>query len=219
MVIKGLKGGILISLPSLSWHRQRDMVISRIQTQERFFKGGRIALDVGETDWTEEQLMTLMGKLSDEGVCLWAVLSASPTTIASARGYDIPTTLRLQVTEEVAETPRPSPVWLDRDLLPAELLETDWDVVIIGNIPETCVVKAGGSILVWGDAAGSIHAGMSNPLTSSLRVLRYAGASIFLGEEEVEIPRKLQKRACLEIRKVNEKIQVLEVSSKRGWLA
>ena len=44
------------------------MVISRIQTQERFFKGGRIALDVGETDWTEEQLMPLMGKLSDEGV-------------------------------------------------------------------------------------------------------------------------------------------------------
>ena len=42
------------------------MVISRIQTQERFFKGGRIALDVRRDRLTEEQLMTLMGKLSDE---------------------------------------------------------------------------------------------------------------------------------------------------------
>ena len=77
LTIKGYRGGVLITLPAVSCFAQRDLLIRRIQSQERFFKGGRIALDVGETAWNEEQISRLLRDLSDEGVCLWAILSTS----------------------------------------------------------------------------------------------------------------------------------------------
>jgi len=68
--VRGIKGGVLINLPEKPWYVQRDMLILRIQTQERFFKGGRIALDVGGAEWSQDQLFKLLRDLSDEGVCL-----------------------------------------------------------------------------------------------------------------------------------------------------
>ena len=94
--VRGIKGGVLISLPDKPWYQQRDMLISRIQTQERFFKGGRIALDVGVADWSQDQLFKLLRDLSDEGVCLWAVLTTSETTLASARSFELQTSISAQ---------------------------------------------------------------------------------------------------------------------------
>ena len=36
ILVRGSHGGVLIILPDLPWYQQRDMLISRIQTQERF---------------------------------------------------------------------------------------------------------------------------------------------------------------------------------------
>ncbi len=36
ILVRGIHGGVLIILPDLPWYQQRDMLISRIQTQERF---------------------------------------------------------------------------------------------------------------------------------------------------------------------------------------
>lgn len=94
--VRGIKGGVLISLPDKPWYQQRDLLISRIQTQERFFKGGRIALDVGSADWSQDQLFKLLRDLSDEGVCLWAVLTTSEITLESARNYELQTSISSQ---------------------------------------------------------------------------------------------------------------------------
>lgn len=75
--VKGIHGGVLITLPSVPWYQQLDLLVGRIQAQERFFKGGRIALDVGSTDWSGEQVLKLLKDLADEGVCLWTILSNS----------------------------------------------------------------------------------------------------------------------------------------------
>lgn len=219
LTVKGLKGGVLIGLPPVPWYQQRDLIISRIQTQERFFKGGRIALDVGTTDWTEEQLVGLLRLLSDEGVCLWAVLSTSPLTLAAALAYDVPTTLLSQTPAVSPESQQPVTTgWIERDLQPDEKLVLAGDVVILGGVPTSCEVLAEGSLLVWGLAEGVLRAGCGGSESACLLLLNYRGARVFLQGEEVAIPRKAVRQGPIEVRRQGGKPQahLLKTEKKLG---
>lgn len=218
--IRGIKGGVLISLPETAWYQQRDMLILRIQTQERFFKGGRIALDVGGADWSPDQLFKLLRDLSDEGVCLWALLSTSEITLASAKSYEIQTSISSQ---PVVETP-------EKPILAKDELLDDWRVkplekgekiafkangVVLGDVPEGSEVGSGGSLIVWGTVRGSINAGCGGDPLSVIRVLRYDGTGIRLCGQSVEVPKKLLNLNPLEIAVEGNRTRVVEVVSRK----
>lgn len=218
--IRGIKGGVLISLPETAWYQQRDMLILRIQTQERFFKGGRIALDVGGADWSPDQLFKLLRDLSDEGVCLWALLSTSEITLASAKSYEIQTSISSQ---PVVETP-------EKPILAKDELLDDWRVkplekgekiafkangVVLGDVPEGSEVASGGSLIVWGTVRGSINAGCGGDPLSVIRVLRYDGTGIRLCGQSVEVPKKLLNLNPLEIAVEGNRTRVVEVVTRK----
>ena len=218
--IRGIKGGVLISLPETAWYQQRDMLILRIQTQQRFFKGGRIALDVGGADWSPDQLFKLLRDLSDEGVCLWALLSTSEITLASAKSYEIQTSISSQ---PVVETP-------EKPILAKDELLDDWRVkplekgekiafkangVVLGDVPEGSEVASGGSLIVWGTVRGSINAGCGGDPLSVIRVLRYDGTGIRLCGQSVEVPKKLLNLNPLEIAVEGNRTRVVEVVSRK----
>lgn len=218
--IRGIKGGVLISLPETAWYQQRDMLILRIQTQERFFKGGRIALDVGGADWSPDQLFKLLRDLSDEGVCLWALLSTSEITLTSAKSYEIQTSISSQ---PVVETP-------EKPILAKDELLDDWRVkplekgekiafkangVVLGDVPERSEVASGGSLIVWGTVRGSINAGCGGDPLSVIRVLRYDGTGIRLCGQSVEVPKKLLNLNPLEIAVEGNRTRVVEVVSRK----
>lgn len=218
--IRGIKGGVLISLPETAWYQQRDMLILRIQTQERFFKGGRIALDVGGADWSPDQLFKLLRDLSDEGVCLWALLSTSEITLTSAKSYEIQTSISSQ---PVVETP-------EKPILAKDELLDDWRVkplekgekiafkangVVLGDVPEGSEVASGGSLIVWGTVRGSINAGCGGDPLSVIRVLRYDGTGIRLCGQSVEVPKKLLNLNPLEIAVEGNRTRVVEVVSRK----
>lgn len=218
--IRGIKGGVLISLPETAWYQQRDMLILRIQTQERFFKGGRIALDVGGADWSPDQLFKLLRDLSDEGVCLWALLSTSEITLASAKSYEIQTSISSQ---PVVETP-------EKPILAKDELLDDWRVkplekgekiafkangVVLGDVPEGSEVASGGSLIVWGTVRGSIDAGCGGDPLSVIRVLRYDGTGIRLCGQSVEVPKKLLNLNPLEIAVEGNRTRVVEVVTRK----
>ena len=218
--IRGIKGGVLISLPETAWYQQRDMLILRIQTQERFFKGGRIALDVGGADWSPDQLFKLLRDLSDEGVCLWALLSTSEITLASAKSYEIQTSISSQ---PVVETP-------EKPILAKDELLDDWRVkplekgekiafkangVVLGDVPEGSEVASGGSLIVWGTVRGSINAGCGGDPLSVIRVLRYDGTGIRLCGQLVEVPKKLLNLNPLEIAVEGNRTRVVEVVTRK----
>ena len=218
--IRGIKGGVLISLPETAWYQQRDMLILRIQTQEPFFKGGRIALDVGGADWSPDQLFKLLRDLSDEGVCLWALLSTSEITLASAKSYEIQTSIPSQ---PVVETP-------EKPILAKDELLDDWRVkplekgekiafkangVVLGDVPEGSEVASGGSLIVWGTVRGSINAGCGGDPLSVIRVLRYDGTGIRLCGQSVEVPKKLLNLNPLEIAVEGNRTRVVEVVSRK----
>lgn len=218
--IRGIKGGVLISLPETAWYQQRDMLILRIQTQERFFKGGRIALDVGGADWSPDQLFKLLRDLSDEGVCLWALLSTSEITLASAKSYEIQTSISSQPVVEIPEKPILAKDellddWRVKPLEKGEKIAFKANGVVLGDVPEGSEVASGGSLIVWGTVRGSINAGCGGDPLSVIRVLRYDGTGIRLCGQSVEVPKKLLNLNPLEIAVEGNRTRVVEVVSRK----
>lgn len=220
IVVRGIKGGVLINLPEKPWYQQRDMLISRIQTQERFFKGGRIAVNVGGSDWSPDQLFKLLRDLSDEGVCLWAVLTTSETTLESARSFELQTSISAQNVPEKPENPlQPSDnlgfEWHSKPLEKDEKVVFRANGVLIGDVPEEAEIVADGSLVVWGTVRGSLKAGCGGDEESHLYVLRYAGTGIQLCGQTVEVPKKMVDAAPLEIRYDEGAVRVNEAVSRK----
>ncbi|MFZ3070055.1 MAG: septum site-determining protein MinC [Anaerolineaceae bacterium] len=212
LIVRGIKGGVLILLPAARWYQQRDALISRIQTQEQFFKGGRIAIDVGEADWTEDQLVKLLRDLADEGVCLWAVLSISAVTLSAARSFGISTTIKTENpedAEEQVELELSQSHWINREIEPGERLAVDGNAVILGDIPGDAEVIVSGSLVIWGSVAGTVCAVCSGNTEGKIRLLKYGGGTIFLAGVAVKIPRKMQKDSPMEICLQDGEIQIL----------
>ena len=220
LLVRGIHGGVLITLPGLAWYQQRDLLITRIQTQERFFKGGRIALDVGGTDWTEDQLQKLLRDLADEGVCLCTILSNSAQTLAAAEFHGFPTSLpdpNRKKSEEPSEiqAEKLNYTYLGRSLEPGEHFIHDGNLLVFGDIPPEAKVSVSGSLLVWGEASGDINAGTAgNPATIS--ILSYKSCSITLQGRQIEIPAKQSKSFAFEISLDGD--EVLVRSRKPGGL-
>jgi len=218
--VRGIKGGVLIGLPEKAWYLQRDMLISRIQTQERFFKGGRIALDVGGADWSQDQLFRLLRDLSDEGVCLWAVLTTSETTLASAQSFELQTSISAQNTTGKPENPQSSEdehgvEWHIKPLEKGEKVAFKANGVVIGDVPEGAEIIAFGSLIVWGTVRGSVKAGCGGDQLSRICVLRYAGNGLSLCGQMVEVPKKLFNASALEIRYDSGAIQLQEQVARK----
>jgi len=196
------------------------MLILRIQTQERFFKGGRIALDVGGADWSPDQLFKLLRDLSDEGVCLWAVLTTSEITLASAKSYEIQTSISSQPGAETPEKPKqaegePKDIWQVKPLEKGEKLVFKANGVVLGDVPEGSEVASGGSLIVWGTVRGSIGAGCDGDPLSMIRVLRYDGTGLRLCGLSVEVPKKMLNSAPLEIAVEGNQARVVEVVARK----
>jgi septum formation inhibitor MinC len=218
--VRGIKGGVLIGLPEKPWYLQRDMLISRIQTQERFFKGGRIALDVGGVDWSQDQLFKLLRDLSDEGVCLWAVLTTSEITLASARSFELQTSISAQNATGKPENPHSSEdehsvEWHIKPLEKGEKVAFKANGVVIGDVPEESEVVAFGSLIIWGTVRGSVKAGCGGDQLSQLLVLRYAGTGLSLCGQMVEVPKKMINTSPLEIRYDAGAVQLQEAVARK----
>lgn len=203
LLIKGYRSGVLITLPDFPCQAQHDLLIRRIQSQERFFKGGRIALDVGKTVWNDRQIVKLLRDLSDEGVCLWAILSTAPQTLEAAATYDIPTSIKRddETTQQATEImPPPATItWLERDIEEKETLEVEGKLCLIGDVNASAILKAEASILVWGKVYGEIWAGQKFCPLNTLCVLNYQGADLHLNGKAVVLSQKIKKGSALRV--------------------
>lgn len=220
--VKGIHGGVLIALPVVPWYQQRDLLIGRIQAQERFFKGGRIALDVGATDWSEEQLLKLLKDLSDEGVCLWTILSSSEITTHAAEYHGFPTSLpnpnkkpgESHQAALIPDSALESFACLPRSLAEGETFQHSGDLLIIGNVPIDARLEVTGSLVLWGTLFGFADVNTNSDPNRYIRILKIEGGRLVLDGVEVAIPAKLRKRTGLLVSRGEKGI---DISSIKPW--
>ena len=168
------------------WKEQVKQLMARIDQQAAFFKGARLALDVGARSVRRHEMDLLQRMLTERDVILWAILSESMTTMSTARKLGLQTTLEpverratplpavvpsaegetlLHVDPE-DDTPPIDPeevgtagVMVKRTLRSGRTVRSDGHVIVLGDVNPGAEIVAAGDVIVWGRLRGVVHAG------------------------------------------------------------
>jgi septum site-determining protein MinC len=161
--IKGLRDGLLVTLGDGGWSVLHSSLLSQIDEKPEFFKGAKLALDVGNQELHVSEMTDLRDELSDREIILWAVLSNSPTTENTAQMLGLATRLSkvrpdtpIQAKSVSSED---SAMWVKRTVRSGVRLEYEGNVVVLGDVNPGAEIVAGGDIIVWGKLRGTVHAG------------------------------------------------------------
>lgn len=164
--IKGIRDGLLVTLGEAAWDVALGALMNQIEERASFFKGARVALDVGALNLHVAELNDLRDKLSERGVALWAVVSTSATTESTAQMLGLATRLskpKPDAGRPIVEAPpkldETSAMWVHKTLRSGTRIEYPGHVVVLGDVNPGAEIVAGGSVLVWGRLRGVVHAG------------------------------------------------------------
>ena len=163
--IKGLRDGLLVSLGAGEWGELRELLFAQIGERIAFFRGARLALDVGNQDLRVAEVSRLRDELSERGVALWAVLSESAKTVQTAQLLGLATRISKQRKVEKVAHPsvrvenKDAALWVSRTLRSGTRIEHPGNVVVMGDVNPGAEIVAEGNVLVWGRLRGSVHAG------------------------------------------------------------
>jgi septum site-determining protein MinC len=162
--IKGLRDGLLITFPDTDWEDLQETLLMQVQEKQAFFRGARLALDVGVHVLHVNELSDLRDQLSESGVSIWAVISESPTTEKTAQLLGLATRIsKPRPQESIAyDTPQvdeDTALFINKTLRSGTRIEFPGHVVVLGDVNPGAEVVADGNVIVWGRARGLLHAG------------------------------------------------------------
>ena len=161
--IKGFKEGLLINLGEGDWISVSKTLLTQIDEKPDFFKGAKIAVDVGERAIHAAEMGQLRDRLSERGVSLFAVISKSNITEAVAETLGLST--HKSVLKASNENIRNAlidgekAVLLQKTLRSGASVKFPGHVIIDGDVNPGAEVIAGGSIYIWGKLRGTATAG------------------------------------------------------------
>lgn len=192
--IKGLRDGLLVTLGDGGWSVLHSSLISQIDEKTEFFKGAKLALDVGNQELHVSEMTDLRDELSDRGIILWAVLSNSPTTENTAQILGLATRLS-KVRPDTPVQGKPvstedSAMWVKRTVRSGVRLEYEGNVVVLGDVNPGAEVVAGGSIVVWGRLRGVVHAGATGDTEAVVCALDLSPTQLRIATEIATTPER-----------------------------
>jgi septum site-determining protein MinC len=163
--IKGIKEGLLVTLGEGEWSVLRIQLLDYVADQVDFFKGARVALDIGNHILHAAELGSLRDKLSEQGITLWAILSNSPTTEQTAQMLGMATRLSKPRPERVTRRGEATPegeecLFINKTLRSGFRVEQAGHVVVLGDVNPGAEIIAEGNIVIWGRLRGTVQAGV-----------------------------------------------------------
>ncbi len=200
--IKGIRDGLLVSLGDASWPVVQRALLERIEAQPDFFRGARLALDVGAQVLKSSELTALRDQLSERGMTLWAVVSTSPVTENTAQLLGLatrlfkPTPQREQARPAAGSFPvakgidDETALWVNKTLRSGTRIEFAGHVVVFGDVNPGAEIIAGGSVLVWGRLRGFVHAGAQGNKGSVVCALDLAPTQLRVADEIAIAPKR-----------------------------
>jgi len=165
ITIKGIRQGLLVTLRQKDWGAALSELEMRLDANPAFFRGGRVALDVGAQELSRSEIERARTLLARHQVELWALVSASRSTETAAQemGLVIDLGPRRPREREAAEKESAAPfaegLFVRRTLRSGQSLRHPGQIVVIGDVNPGAEVVAGGDIVIWGRVRGVVHAG------------------------------------------------------------
>ena len=205
--IKGLRDGLLITLGPGEWSELEPALLAHIGAQQAFFRGARVALDVGVQSLRVNELSALRDMLSDQGVSLWAVMSESAVTEKTAQLLGLATRVsKPRPEEERTYTPEDlgeeKALYIGKTVRSGTRIQFPGHVVIMGDVNPGAEIIAEGNVIIWGHARGMIHAGAKGDTSAVICALNLSPTQLRIADELTSIA-KPQERPLPEIARLN----------------
>ncbi|MCK5054243.1 MAG: septum site-determining protein MinC [Anaerolineales bacterium] len=164
LTVKGIRNGLLITLPAGEWSSVTDQLLSTVAMQDDFFRGARLAIQLEDRSLGAAELGSLRSALSEHDVTLWAILSTSEATQSAAADLGLSKDLESRRTEDEdipvdTQLPGEEAVLLQRTLRSGHSVRHPGHVIVIGDVNPGAEIIAGGNVIVWGRLRGMVHAG------------------------------------------------------------
>ncbi|MHB1293443.1 MAG: septum site-determining protein MinC [Anaerolineae bacterium] len=198
--IKGTRDGLTITLGEGDFGQLLEELSQHLATQGAFFRGGRVALQVGDRAMSADDLARLDAVLREQDMSLRSVLARSATTMDAAHGLGLSAGASAAPAERVAQEaatipaqpageqspsklsakPRPAaPIQPAQPVQPAARPPEDSKGVLLRRVVRSGqVVRHPGHVVVLGDinAGGEVIAGGDVVVWGRLRGIVHAGA-------------------------------------------
>lgn len=213
---KGISQGLLVTISETTWKKASELLISKIDESPDFFKGARIALDIGELSIKSLELSKLRDLLSKREITLWAILSQSETTLQTARLLGLSVELGTKTQREKAKTDNSifegeSAVWIEKNLRAGYKIETKCHVVVVGDVNPGAEIISGGNIMVLGRMSGSVHAGADGNSSAKVMALVLEPTNLMINQISAA-PIEKKKKKQPEIARLQNNEIIIE-----GW--
>jgi septum site-determining protein MinC len=198
LTIKGVRDGLLVTIGEGDWLDLQAALLKQIEGRGAFFKGARMAVDVGNRILHAAELGSLRDRLSNYEVALWAVVSNSPVTETTAQVLGLATRLAAPKPErqvKVVDTnlSGEDAVFLQRTLRSGFRVASHGHVVVLGEVNPGAEIIADGNVIVWGRIRGSVQAGAAGNSDCVVCALEINPTQLRIGEVFYAPPAKRKK--------------------------
>jgi len=199
MQVKGIREGLLITLGEGKWEELHQALLDHIDQQGDFLKGGRLAINVGETTLKATDLGELSKEISERGLTLWAVLSNSPNTERTAQSFGLETQIVKPHQEMAASTSSSllqggeEAVLVRRTLRSGHSLQYPGHIVVIGDVNPGAEIIAAGDVIIWGRLRGMVHAGAEGDEEAVVCALDLSPTQLRIGSQIALTPKRRGK--------------------------
>ena len=196
--IKGVQNALLVTFGEGDWPDAEASLLARVETQNAFFTGARLAVDVGERELRAAEMGRFRDRLGDMGVNLWAVISLSPTTQQTAQRLGLATKLPGSTTRKrtVQRQTRNIPnrdseaIVIKKTLRSGTKIEHDGHITVIGDVNPGAEIIAGGDVIIWGRLRGSVHAGYEDNQSAMVCALEMRPNRLRIAGSIAQVPKR-----------------------------
>ena len=225
IIIKGSREGLLITLGAEAWHNALAALEARLAAMPDFFKGARVALNVGARKLVEADVRAARDLLARHDVVLWGIQSDDEETqhVVAILGLDAALPQRAA---RQAESPSPieppapdvfappgpaEPIGSDdpeaglvarRTLRSGQQLRHPGSVVVIGDVNPGAEVVAGCDVVVWGRLRGIVHAGATGNAAAMVCALDLAPTQLRIAQYITRSPEGRRRKPQPEVARV-----------------
>ncbi len=217
-MLKGTPQGLLLKPGAAPWSAILHSLEQSLQEAGGFFKGGRVILELGRRSLGEETLRALRSLLERHDLELWVVLSEDADVQRLVRSYGLRTRLPGQAMSRPQRkvTAQGNALFLARTLRSGQRVQSAEHVVLLGDVNPGAEVVAGGNIVVWGRAYGTLHAGAFGDVEAVICALDLNPVQLRIGGYIGRPPEERRYRPRPEVAKVVNGIIVVEPWTVRG---
>ncbi len=203
--IKGTRDGLLITLGEGELTECLAELEALLRHKTAFFKGGQVALQVGDRPLAAEEIQGIGKLLAQNGITLWAVVSEATDTRTATRRLGLETTLPSELEKRSSlEAELDQAVLVRRTLRSGQLVQHAGHVVVIGDVNPGAEVVAGGNIVVWGRLRGTAHAGAKGDDQAVVCALDLSPTQLRIGNYIARSPEDKQEELYPEIASVRD---------------